>query len=166
MGMITLEQEGRTSNQAKGTGGAMHVIEQGLGPGEGPNLPLAVEERFVLDQTIFTLTGSTAPYATNNRVIKAAPGFVKRITVVGLGAAASGATHIFVYDNTAASGIPVDVIPRPATGSVISITYDEDFYVGITIGIGTLAVATASITPTLAAVGAADQAIQVNVAYR
>ena len=142
------------------------VLETGLFAGEGPNLPLAVEDRYTYDQTIFTASGSTAPYATNAKVVKAGPGFLKSLIITGLGAVATGATHLFVYDNTAASGVPIDIIPRPATGVNLQIEFNHEFYTGLSIGLGTIAVATATVTPTLAAVGAVDQAVDVLAIYR
>lgn len=142
------------------------VLETGLFAGEGPNLPLAVEDRYTYDQIIFTLTGSTAPYATTSKVVKSAPGFLKSLIITGLGAAATGATHLFIYDNTAASGLPIDIIPRPAAGVNLQIEFNHEFYSGLAIAIGTIAVATATVTPTLAAVGALDQAVDVLTIYR
>ena len=133
------------------------VLETGLFAGEGPNPPLAVEDRY-------TYSSGQVRNASTSAVIKAGPGFLKGIGINILGTLAT-ATHLAIFDNTAASGTVAKYIPLANKDFV---ECDFEFYTGLSIcavtlgldGSGNLTGGTSVVTP------AVTWAIDYAVIYR
>jgi len=131
--------------------------ERAMFAGEGPNNPLAIEDRYAY------ATGQLRNAAAS-AIIKNSPGFLKGISLGVLGTLAT-ATHLVIFDNIAASGTVAAYIPLANRDFI---ECDFEFYSGLTIatvalsldGAGNLAGGTAVITP------AVTWAINYNCIYR
>lgn len=132
------------SKNLQNAGVTENCIEVGTFAGEGANLPLAVEDRYTYASGQLRNAGASA-------VIKSGAGFLKGISLNVLGILAT-ATHLVIFDNTAASGTVAKYIPLANKDFV---ECDFEFYTGLAIapvtlgldGSGNLTGGTAVVTP-------------------
>lgn len=135
------------------TNQALHTIEQGMVGYDPSTGRVPVEQANTGFYTVLTNSTYTAQ-------VKAAPGFVKGITITPFGTLT--ATHVAIYDSTTASGTLIDVIKIPASETE---WIDEDTLAttGIYVALCTVNATTGVVTN--AAAGASG-CVGVSVAYR
>lgn len=105
---------------------------------------------------------STLTNSTYTAVVKAAPGYVKGVTISTHGTVT--ATHLVIYDNTAASGSNIiDLLKLPPTTETLWIDEDTLATTGISIALCTVNPTTGAITN--AAAGPSG-CVTCSIAYR
>lgn len=100
--------------------------------------------------------------ASFTAIIKSAPGFMRGVTITTHGTLS--ATHLVIYDNTAASGtVILDVIKLPPTTETKWIDEDTLFVTGLSVALCTVNATTGAVTN--AAAGASG-CVSVGISYR